>query len=75
MFATLTLVGMFTFLLYFPFRFLEWNRRSKTEFFLHIHDRELSLLFMIGEPIKFQTTYGYHGTSVEGVLRDTKDKE
>ena len=30
---------------------------------------------MVGEPIKFQTTYGYHDTSVKGVLRDTKDKE
>ena len=58
-FVNLTLVGMFTLLSLF----LEWNRRLKTEFFLHVHDRELSLLFMVGEPIKFQTTYGYHDTS------------
>ena len=72
-FATLTFVGMFTFLLYFTFRL--FGVESTIEDRVLLAHTELSLLFMVGEPIKFQTTYGYHDTSVEGVLRDMKDKE
>ena len=37
-----------------------------------LSDRELSLLLIVGEPITFQTVHGYHDTSIDWILRDTK---
>ena len=75
-FATLTSVGMFTFLLYFTFGFFGVESTIEDRVLL-ARTRSRVVFVVYGRRTNqiSDYTYGYHDTSVEGVLRDTKDKE